>query len=88
MTFHDYLLKNLENTAMIDLRTGDDIFQYNYWNWFHQKFELHLLNDDYTIGHILHGGTISENEDGSVVFSSKHHPCKLILNFYFGKASK
>jgi hypothetical protein len=36
----------------------------------------------------LHGGTISENEDGSVVFSSKNHPCKLILNFYFGKVTK
>jgi hypothetical protein len=88
MTFHDYLLKNLEHTAMIDLRTGDDIFQYNYWNWFHQKGEFHLLNDDYTLGHILHYGSVESTKDGSIVFSSKHHPCKLILNFYFGRASK
>jgi hypothetical protein len=88
MTFHDYLLKNLEHTAMIDLRTGDDIFQYNYWNWFHQQSQFHLLNDDYTLGHILHDGEIDIYEDGSIRYFSKYHPCKLVLNFYFGKATK
>ena len=88
MTFHDYLLQNIENTAMIALHTGDDIFQYNYWNWFHQKGEFHLLNDDYTLGHILHTGNVESADDGSIVYSSHYHPRKLILNFYFGKVSK
>jgi hypothetical protein len=87
MTFYKYLLDNLENTARIDLHIEDNIFQYNYWNWIlrdsthYQKSELHLLNDDYTIGHILYDGKVSENEDGSVVYYSKNYPCKLILNF-------
>jgi len=87
MTFYKYLLINLGNTVSIDLHVGDNIFQYNYWNWIlrdsihYQKSELHLLNDDYTIGHILHDGTISKNEDGSVVYYSAKYPCKLILNF-------
>jgi hypothetical protein len=87
MTFNDYLLNQLSQTVMITLSTGHDIFQYNYWNWL-SNGQFHLLNDDYTIGHILHDGTISQNEDGSLVFSAHYHPCKLILNFYFGKASK
>lgn len=88
MTFHDYLRRNLENTAMIHLDTGDDIFEYNYWNWFHQRFELHLLKDDYTIGHILHDGIVSDDDNGVVMFYSKYHPYKLILNFYFSETPK
>lgn len=87
MTLYYYLLNHLDQTAMIDLRTGDDIFQYNYWNLL-SNGQFHLLNDDYTLGHILHSGSISENEDGSIVFSSQYHPTKLILNFYFGKTTK
>jgi hypothetical protein len=87
MIFYDYLKKNLDSTAMITLSTGYDIFQYNYWNWL-SNGQFHLLNDDYTVGHILHDGNIEQNEDGSVVFSANYHPQKLILNFYFGKASK
>jgi hypothetical protein len=88
MTFHDYLLKNIENTVMIALHTENDIFQYNYWNWFHQKGEFHLLNEDYTIGHILHNGSVENQDDGSILFSSFYHPSKIILNFYFGKVLK
>jgi hypothetical protein len=87
MTFHDYLLKRLENTAMISLAVdGGEPFQYNYWNWFHQQSQFHLLTDDMRIGHILHNGFIQENEDGSVTFTSSLHPKKCSLNFYFGGA--
>jgi hypothetical protein len=87
MTFHDYLLKRLENTAMVALVIdGGEPFQYNYWNWFHQHSQFHLLTDDMRIGHILHHGSIQENEDGSVTFTSSLHPKKCILNFYFGGA--
>jgi hypothetical protein len=87
MTLHDYLVKNLDHTAMISLAVDDsEPFQYNYWNWFHQIGQLHLLKDDYTIGHILHCGLITENDDGGVTHTSKYHPKNCQLNFYFGGA--
>jgi hypothetical protein len=85
MTFHDYLLKHLDHTAMISLSIDNQTFyQYNYWNWFHTKSEFHLLKDDFSIGHILHTGSILENEDGSITLQSHYHPKKANLNFYFG----
>lgn len=85
MTLHDYLLKKLDNTAMISLAVDTEKpHQYNYWNWFHQTGQLHLLKDDYTIGHIIHGGSITENDDGSITHTSQHHPKHCQLNFYFG----
>jgi hypothetical protein len=87
MTFHDYLLSKLESTVMIKLTVGTDTFQYNYWNWFHQQSQFHLLRDDFAIGHILHNGSITENDDGSVSFNSNLHPKNLLLNFYFGQAT-
>lgn len=86
MTLHDYLLKNLSQTVMITVQVDDkDPFQYNYWNWFHQQGQLHLLKDDFSVGHIIHGGTVISNDDGSVTHESKFHPQKCILNFYLGK---
>lgn len=85
MTFHNYLLAKLESTVMITVTVNNQTFQYNYWNWFHQKAEFHLLHDDFSIGHILHGGSIKENDDGSIVFTSNLHPKNLTLNFYFGQ---
>jgi hypothetical protein len=88
MTFHDYLLKNLSQTAMISLSVNNgETFQYNYWNWFHKLGELHLLKDDYSIGHILHDGNFIQNEDGSITYSSTNHPKHSVLNFYFGGVS-
>ena len=86
MTFiHDYLLKNLESTVMITITIDNQILsQYNYWNWFHEINELHLLKDDFSIGHILYLGSITENNDGSLIHISKYHPKKSLLNFYFG----
>lgn len=85
MTLHDYLLKKLDNTAMISLAVdAEKPHQYNYWNWFHQAAQLHLLKDDYTIGHIIHSGSITENDDGSITHTSQHHPKNCQLNFYFG----
>lgn len=86
MTFHDYLLKNLDHTVMISLSIDGISYQYNCWNWFHQTAEFHLLKDDFTIGHILHGGNINQNEDGSITFNSKYNPKQCQLNFYFGGA--
>lgn len=87
MTFHDYLLKNLENTAMISLSIDSEkAYQYNYWNWFPQIGQFHLLRDDYTIGHIVHCGSITNHDDGSITHSSKYNPKHCQLNFYFGGA--
>jgi hypothetical protein len=61
--------------------------QYNYWNWFHQKSEFHLLKDDYSLGHIIHTSLVSLNEDGSITHTSKYHPKNVIMNFYFGQAT-
>lgn len=85
MTLHDYLLQNLPSTVMIHLSVvGDISFQYNYWNWFHQIGQLHLLQDDYSIGHILHSGIITQNEDGSILYQSEFLPKQCQINFYFG----
>lgn len=87
MTFHDYLLKNLEQTAMISLSVdGGEPFQYNYWNWFHSHGQFHLLKDDYSIGHIIHNGSVEQKDDGSVVLKSQYHPKQCVINFYFGGA--
>jgi len=85
MTLHNYLLKNLDQTVMIVLAfENSEKFQYNYWNWFHQESQFHLLKDDFTIGHIIHTGAITENEDGSISHNSKYHPQNCNMNFYFG----
>lgn len=87
MTFHDYLLQNLEQTAMISLSVdGGEPFQYNYWNWFHANGQFHLLKDDCSIGHILHSGSVSKQDDGSILLKSEYHPKQCVLNFYFGGA--
>jgi len=88
MTLHDYLLQNLSSTVMISLTVDNKgQIQYNYWNWFHQKSEFHLLKDDYSLGHIIHTGSVSTNEDGSITHTSKYHPKNVIMNFYFGQAT-
>jgi len=88
MTFHDYLLQNLSSTVMISLTVDNKgQIQYNYWNWFHQKSEFHLLKDDYSLGHIIHTSSVSLNEDGSITHTSKYHPKNVIMNFYFGQAT-
>jgi len=85
MTFHDYLLQYLKDTVRITLSINNEKpFHYNYWNWFHKSGEFHLLREDYSIAHIIHGGYIIQNEDGSISLESDYHPKKCILNFYFG----
>lgn len=86
MTFHQYLLNKLESTVMITLTVGDETFQYNFWNWFWETnpSQFHLLRNDYTIGHIIYGGEVQENDDGSISLMSKYHPKNIVLNFYFG----
>jgi len=85
MTFHNYLLKTLDHTAMIALSIDNkSSIQYNYWNWFHTTGEFHLIKDDFSIGHILHQGSIIENNDGSISFQSQYFPKNCVLNFYFG----
>ena len=87
MTFHDYLLQNLEQTAMISLSVdGGEPFQYNYWNWFHSNGQFHLLKDDYSIGHILHSGSVSKQDDWGILLKSQSHPKQCVLTFYFGGA--
>lgn len=85
MTLHDYLLQHLNHTAMIAISVDSkSSVQYNYWNWLHNQGQLHLLKNDMSIGHVLHGGSIQENEDGSLLYSSNLYPKSCILNFYFG----
>jgi len=85
MTLHDYLIKNLNSVVMIGLSIDKhNKVQYNYWNWFVENGELHLLKDDLTIGHIIHCGSISSNDDGSITHHSKYHPKSINMNFYFG----
>jgi hypothetical protein len=85
MTLHDYLLKNLNSTVMIALSIDEiESYQYNYWNWFHQIGQLHLLKDDYSIGHIIHTGSIKDQNDNSVICESQYHPKQFKLDFYFG----
>lgn len=87
MTFHDYLLQNLSSTVMISLSVdNNEPFQYNNWNWLWETSQLHLLKDDFSIGHIIHHGYVTVNEDGSISHTSKHHPKDIKMNFYFGGA--
>ena len=73
---------------MISLSIDDnESFQYNHWNWLHEISELRLLKDDFSIGHIIHTGSIEVREDGSLLHSSKYNPKISVLNFYFGGAS-
>jgi hypothetical protein len=82
MTLHDYLLRNLSSATMISLTVDNKgQIQYNYWNWFHEKSELHLLKDDYSLGHIIHMGSASINQDGSITHTSKYHPKNTTINF-------
>jgi hypothetical protein len=85
MTLSSYLLQNLPQTVMISLSIDEkENFQYNYWNWISQSNQLHLLKDDYSIGHIIHNGNINDLPDGGVALSSDHHPKNIVLNLYFG----
>lgn len=85
MTLNEYLNKNLSQIVMITLSTDQqDTCQYNYWNWFPQINQLHLLKNDFSLGHILHDGTISINEDGSLAYKSKYLPKECMINCYFG----
>lgn len=87
MTFHDYLLQNLSSTVMISLSIdNNEPFQYNNWNWLWETSQFHLLKDDFSIGHIIHHGYVTVNEDGSISHTSKHHPKDIKINFYFGGA--
>jgi hypothetical protein len=85
---HFYLNEHLSSTVMISLSIDDnESFQYNHWNWLHEISELRLLKDDFSIGHIIHTGSIEVREDGSLLHSSKYNPKISVLNFYFGGAS-
>lgn len=87
MTFHDYLLQNLSSTVMISLFVdNNEPFQYNNWNWLWETSQFHLLKNDFSIGHIIHHGYVTVNEDGSISHTSKHHPKDIKMNFYFGGA--
>lgn len=91
-TLNEYISANISNTVMISLHIDDnEPFQYNYWNWFNHEYpnwqehnQLHLLKDDYSIGHILYNGSITQQDDGSIEYSHLHYPKKCLLNFYFG----
>ena len=70
---------------MISLSIDDnESFQYNHWNWLHEISELRLLKDDFSVGHIIHTGSIEVRDDGSLLHSSKYHPKLCVMNFYFG----
>jgi hypothetical protein len=85
---HFYLNEHLSSTVMISLSVDDgESFQYNHWNWLHEISELRLLKDDFSIGHIIHTGSIEVREDGSLLHSSKYNPKISVLNFYFGGAT-
>ena len=82
---HFYLNEHLGSTVMISLSIDDnESFQYNHWNWLHEISELRLLKDDFSIGHIIHTGSIEVRDDGSLLHSSKYHPKLCVMNFYFG----
>lgn len=82
---HFYLNEHLSSTVMISLSINDnESFQYNHWNWLHEISELRLLKDDFSIGHIIHTGSIEVRDDGSLLHSSKYHPKLCVMNFYFG----
>ena len=85
---HFYLNEHLSSTVMISLSINDnESFQYNHWNWLHEISELRLLKDDFSIGHIIHTGSIEVRDDGSLLHSSKYHPKLCVMNFYFGGAT-
>ena len=85
---HFYLNEHLGSTVMISLSIDDnESFQYNHWNWLHEISELRLLKDDFSIGHIIHTGSIEVRDDGSLLHSSKYHPKLCVMNFYFGGAT-
>lgn len=84
MTLDKYLADNLSQTVMIVLSIEDRSTQYNYWNWIQNNNQLHLLNDDMSLGHIVHNGSISQNQDGSITYSSEYYPKNATLNLYFG----
>ena len=89
MSLSEYLSDNLDSIAMITLSTDQkELSQYNYWNWFPEKHEFHLLNDNYTIGHIIHtwGSPITIKDNGSISVVSKYQPKNIVLTFYFGGA--
>lgn len=87
MSLNEYLTQQLDHTVMILLSIDNkEIFQYNYWNWVKQTDQLHLLNDNLTIGHIIYTtGIVDNNEDGSISYKSENHPQNCTINFYFGK---
>lgn len=85
MTLSSYLVQNLQQTAMISLSIDEkENFQYNYWNWISSINQLHLLRDDFSIGHIIHNGIVNKLPDGGISLISDYHPKKIILNLYFG----
>jgi len=87
MSLNEYLKQHLNSVAMITFSTDEkEVFQYNHWNYL-TNGEFHLLNDDYTLGHILYPGDVTIRDDGAVIYSSLNHkPNKVVLNFYFGGA--
>lgn len=86
MTLNDWVTDHLESVAMIELVIDSQSFQYNYWNWLKQNNQLHLLKDDYSIGHIIHSGTVFSSDDGGIINESVANPKKCKMNIYFGKA--
>jgi len=84
MNLDQYLIDNSSQTVMISLTIHDKSTQYNYWNWIGDHDQLHLLNNDMSLGHIIHNGSVNQNDDGSISYSSNYYPKKAILNFYFG----
>ena len=92
MTLNEYLVQHLDSVVMITLSTDEkEVFQYNHWNYLMNTInvndrEFHLLNDDYTLGHILYSGGVTVREDGAIVYTSSknYKPKNVVLNFYFG----
>jgi hypothetical protein len=95
MTLDEYLVQHLDSVVMITLSTDEkEVFQYNHWNYLMNTMnlndrEFHLLNDDYTLGHILYSGGVTVRENGAVVYTSSknYKPKNVVLNFYFGGAT-
>lgn len=85
MTLKEYIKTHNKNTVMIALEIDNhEPIQYNSWNWLDSSNQLHLLNDDFSIGHIIHNGEIDVLEDQSIVLCSSFKPISCKLNFYFG----
>jgi len=95
MSLDEYLVQHLDSVVMITLSTDEkEVFQYNHWNYLMNMInvndrEFHLLNDDYTLGHILYCGDVTVREDGAIVYTSSknYKPKNVVLNFYFGGAT-